>query len=87
MFRRTPARVKRQGSRSAPRKAEQRAKVFDMTTVVEVLRRRGVDVDEHYLVAAADEALDWVLTSSGGALPAREAALLDAGGPTDEPGA
>lgn len=72
---------------AAPREAERRAKVCGVTTVVDVLRRRGVDVDEQDLVDAADEGLHWVLTSSGGALPAREAALLDAGGLMDEPGA
>lgn len=57
-------------------------------TLTELLRARGLDVDEAELAAAASAGLTRLLTAPGAtALPAGDAVLLDTAGLTDAPGA
>ena len=57
-------------------------------TLTEVLRDRGLDVDETELAAATEAGLARLLTAPGStALPAADADLLDAAGLADAPGA
>lgn len=58
-----------------------------MSSLTESLRRRGIMIDEHDLLAAAEDGLDWALSASGHALPEREDAQLSAAGLPDDPGA
>lgn len=59
-----------------------------MGSLLALLRDHGVDADEAELVEAAEAGLGWVLTATGTTgLPAAEAALLDAAGLPEAPGA
>ncbi|HTL23699.1 MAG TPA: hypothetical protein VL281_06640 [Mycobacteriales bacterium] len=59
-----------------------------MSTVRTVLRHHGIEATEDELAAATEEALRWVLSVPGAtAVPAAEAALLDAGGLPEQRGA
>jgi hypothetical protein len=59
-----------------------------MSTVVAVLHEHGIEATDAELATAAAEGLAWVLTNVGAtALPVGEAALLDAAGLPEAPGA
>jgi len=59
-----------------------------VTSLSDVLHRRGIDVSEAELADATDEGFGWVLTGlDATALPVDEAAVLDAAGLPHEPGA
>lgn len=59
-----------------------------MATVLSVLRGHGIAATEAELASAAEEGLRWVLSVPGAtAVPAPEAALLDAAGLPTQPGA
>jgi hypothetical protein len=59
-----------------------------MATVATVLREHGIPTTDDELAAAAEEGLRWVLSAPGATgLPGAEAALLDAAGLAEVPGA
>jgi excisionase family DNA binding protein len=57
-------------------------------TLPDLLREHGIDATEDEIAQATEAGLGWVLTAPGTtALPTDEAALLDAAGLPDQPGA